>query len=131
MIAASSLKAPSNRQQHHTEDRNLQLTIILILVSTSYVLAYIPVLIHFVMYKIQLSKIIKVPGTTMTIVGNYSKALYVAGFAINFFLYTMSGRVFRDQLIKIVCRCYLFRRNGNDVTKSTRAARNSIPHNGT
>ena len=41
----------------------------------------------------------------MTIVGNYSKALYVAGFAINFFLYTMSGRVFRDQLKKIVCCC--------------------------
>jgi len=35
----------------------------------------------------------------------YAKALYVAGFSINFFLYTVSGRVFRDQLRKIVCGC--------------------------
>jgi len=87
----------------HAEDRNMQLTIILILISTSYVLAYIPVLLHFVMYKIQLSGLIPVSFEALDIVGNYSRALYVAGFAINFFLYTVSGRVFRDQLRKIVC----------------------------
>jgi len=95
---------PSARKTH-AEDRNLQLTIILILVSSSYVLAYIPVLLHFVMRKIQLSGLIPVSRKALTIVGNYSKALYVAGFAINFFLYTVSGRVFRDQLKKIVCGC--------------------------
>jgi len=50
---------PSARKSH-AEDRNLQLTIILILVSSSYVLAYIPVLLHFVMWKIQLSGLIAV-----------------------------------------------------------------------
>lgn len=40
---------PSAARKTHAEDRNLQLTIILILVSSSYVLAYIPVLLHFVM----------------------------------------------------------------------------------
>ena len=30
--------------------------------------------------------------------------LYVAGFAINFFLYTVSGSVFRDQLLRIFSR---------------------------
>lgn len=99
-----SSSQPSARKMH-AEDRNLQLTIILILVSSSYVLAYIPVLLHFVMYKIQLSELIHVSRKALTIVGNYSKALYVAGFAINFFLYTISGRVFRDQLRKIVCGC--------------------------
>jgi len=121
-----------NRQQHHAEDRNLQLTIILILVSTSYVLAYIPVLIHFVMYKIHLSQVIDVPKNTMAIVGNYSKALYVAGFAINFFLYTVSGRVFRDQLIKIVCQCCMSHFRSNGASKSgaaTRATRVSLPLN--
>ena len=98
---ASSLSS----RKTHAEDRNLQLTIILILVSTSYVLAYIPVLLHFVMRKIQLWELITVSRKALTIVGNYSKALYVAGFSINFFLYTVSGRVFRDQLKKIVCGC--------------------------
>ena len=95
---------PTSRKTQ-AEDRNLQLTIILILVSTSYVLAYIPILLHFVMWKIQLSGLIAVSREALMIVGNYSKALYVAGFAINFFLYTVSGRVFRDQLKKIVCCC--------------------------
>jgi len=63
---------PSTRKTH-TEDRNLQLTIILILVSTSYVLAYIPVLLHFVMYKIHLSNLIRVSREALVIVGNYSK----------------------------------------------------------
>jgi len=96
-------QAPTRKT--HAEDRNLQLTIILILVSSSYVLAYIPVLLHFVMRKIHLWGLIYVSGNALTIVGYYSKALYVAGFAINFFLYTVSGRVFRDQLRKIVCGC--------------------------
>jgi len=95
---------PSARKTH-AEDRNLQLTIILILVSSSYVLAYIPVLMHFVMMKMYVSATGIVSREALTIVGNYSKALYVAGFAINFFLYTVSGRVFRDQLKKIICGC--------------------------
>jgi len=103
---------PSARKSH-AEDRNLQLTIILILVSSSYVLAYIPVLLHFVMFKIQLSGLIHVSREALVIVGNYSKALYVAGFAINFFLYTVSGRVFRDQLKKIVCGCCM--RSGGEL----------------
>ena len=32
-----------------------------------------------------------------------SRTLYVAGFAVNFLLYTVSGRVFREQLESIVC----------------------------
>jgi hypothetical protein len=38
----------------------------------------------------------------MLIAGNYTRALYVLGFAINFFLYTISGRVFREQLQFII-----------------------------
>jgi len=65
---ASSQPSAAARKTH-AEDRNLQLTIILILVSSSYVLAYIPVLLHFVMWKIQLSGLIAVSRETLTIVG--------------------------------------------------------------
>ena len=39
----------------------------------------------------------------MLIAENYTKTLYIAGFAMNFFLYTMSGKVFRKQLVFMLC----------------------------
>jgi len=87
------------------EDKSLQMTIMLIIVSTSYVLAYVPVLIHFVVWRLERAGIVSVSNRTMLIAQNYTRMLYVAGFAINFFLYTVSGRVFRKQLIEILsCR---------------------------
>ena len=86
------------------DERNLQMTIILILVSTTYILFYLPVLVHFVLFKMSRSGIVDVGITFLDVFGNYAKALHVAGFAINFLLYTLSGRVFREQLVAIICR---------------------------
>ena len=47
-------------------------------------------------------------GETITAIKYYTTALDVVGFAINFFLYTVSGKEFRTQLLRIVC--------GNDKT---------------
>ena len=33
----------------------------------------------------------------------YVRCLYIAGFAINFFLYTINGTVFRRELYRTVC----------------------------
>jgi len=85
------------------EDRNLQLTAILILVSTSYIIFFIPVVVDFGLRKLAHSGVIEPSMSTLAIVGNLSKALYICGFAINFFLYTMSGRVFRGQLSNLLC----------------------------
>lgn len=89
------------------EDKSLQTTIMLITVSTSYVLAYLPVLFYFLVYFI----LLKIDSAaisadeSMLIAGNYTKLLYVGGVAVNFFLYTVSGRVFRNQLIRMLsCR---------------------------
>lgn len=87
------------------DERNLQLTIILILVSTTYILFYLPILVHFVIFKMKRSGIVDVGFTFLDVFGNYAKALHVAGFAINFLLYTVSGRVFREQLVTLLCRC--------------------------
>jgi len=86
------------------DEKNLQLTIILILVSSTYVLFYLPVLVHFVIFKMKRSGIVDVGLTFLDVFGNYTKALHVAGFAINFLLYTVSGRVFREQLVAMLCR---------------------------
>ena len=41
----------------------------------------------------------------MLVAGHYTRLLYVAGVAVNFFLYTVSGRAFRQQLVKMLaCR---------------------------
>ena len=92
-------KLPRSRK----DDRSLQLTLMLILVSTSYVLTYLPVLVHFIIWKLQRSQLVAVDQDAMLIARNYTCALYIAGFAINFFLYTMSGRVFREQLEVVLC----------------------------
>jgi len=89
------------------EEKSLQTTIMLITVSSSYVLAYLPVLFHFVVYfiKLKLDRSLDVGVKSMLIAGNYTKMLYVGGVAVNFFLYTVSGRVFRKQLIQMLaCR---------------------------
>ncbi len=85
------------------DDRNRQLTIMLILVSTSYILTYLPVLIHYILWKLQRMKTVTLSNNGMLIAQNYSKTLYIAGFAINFLLYTVSGKVFRKQLIFMLC----------------------------
>jgi len=89
------------------EEKSLQTTIMLITVSTSYVLAYLPVLFHFLIYfiKLKVDRKFDISDMSMLIAGNYTKLLYVGGVAVNFFLYTVSGRVFRKQLIQLLaCR---------------------------
>jgi len=106
------------------DERNLQLTIILILVSSTYVLFYLPVLVHFVVFKMMRSGIVRIGLPVLDVFGNYAKALHVAGFAINFLLYTVSGRVFREQLVALMrrCRCPPLVPPGAAATMSTHAA---------
>ena len=87
---------PGSRQ-----DKNMQMTVMLIVVSTTYIIDFMPVLVHFVLWRLQRSELISVSENSMVMTQNYTKTLYICGFAMNFFLYTISGRVFREQLINI------------------------------
>jgi len=115
---ASGRRATVDLAVMKREERSLQTTIMLITVSTSYVLAYLPVLIHFVIYfiRLKLDRSFDNVDNTMLIAGNYTKLLYVGGVAVNFFLYTVSGRVFRKQLIQMLA-C---RRNTHSAVSSAR-----------
>lgn len=102
-----------NKKRARKEDKSMQLTIMLILVSTSYILVYLPVLCHYVIWRLARS-LITVPHDALQIAQVYTSILYIFGFSINFFLYTMSGRVFREQLDFILCdRRY----HGNSTTQ--------------
>lgn len=92
------------QQIKRAEDKNLQLTVILILVSTTYVVAYLPTLIHFIIDLLSYGKFLSVNNEARMIARHYTDLLYVSAFATNFFLFTMSGRVFRQQMWKIFCR---------------------------
>ncbi|KAK2145249.1 hypothetical protein LSH36_692g00003 [Paralvinella palmiformis] len=113
-IAASG--KPNKRTRK--EEKNLQLTIMLILVSTSYVLLYLPVLVTFVIDYLKRSEAIEISQHDMLMASDYTRALYVSGFAINFFLYTISGRVFREQL-QLILHCTRGRDDRNGYVKST------------
>jgi len=106
------------------EDKSLQTTIMLITVSTSYVLAYLPVLVNWVVYFIlmKFDRDDVEDKTSMVIAGNYTKILYVAGVAVNFFLYTVSGRVFRKQLIQMLSSVACRRNKHSSVSGARRRA---------
>lgn len=85
------------------DDKNLQITVMLIMVSTSYIIVFLPVLIHFIMWALQREKFIELDSEAMVLAQRYTGTLYISGFAINFFLYTISGKVFREQMLRILC----------------------------
>lgn len=90
---------------HHHEESSLQLTIMLIVVSTTYIVLDIPVLAHFVLQKLTLSKVVDISKRAIVVTLNYTRVLYIAGHSVNFFLYTVSGQVFRQQLVRVLARC--------------------------
>lgn len=95
------LKPGSRHAQR--EDKSMQLTILLILVSSTYIICYIPTLIHFTIDYLHMAKVIEHSREVMETINNFFKITYIFGFASNFLLYTMSGQVFRSQLAVILC----------------------------
>ena len=103
----AATRMQNNNRKNVQQDRHMQLTVMLILVSSTYIILYLPVLVHFVLWKLQRSKVLTISNDVMDLIQNYTRVLYISGFAINFFLYTMSGKVFRDQLQLILCEARL------------------------
>lgn len=94
-----------SKKEKRELDKSMQLTIMLILVSSCYIVCYLPVLVHFILWTLFRNKQIDLSEVAMQIGENYTRTLYIFGFAINFFLYTMSGKSFRDQLRAMIpCR---------------------------
>lgn len=102
-----------SKRDGQRDDRSLQMTVTLILVSTIHVIVFLPVLVHFVVWKLERSKVIPESPAAMQIAQNHTRVLYIAGFAVNFFLYTVSGRMFREQLRDVLWRRRSSSRSGN------------------
>ena len=102
--ARNNKRASSERSRIQRRGKNMQLTVILLLVSSTYVAAILPVLIHFGIWKLVRSEFVSISEAALIISQNYTKPLYVLASAINFFLYTLSGGIFREQLSRLLCK---------------------------
>ena len=82
-------------------DRNRQLTLILILISTSYIVLYLPELViaAFWMLLVLKNKVADY-AKEMWIWHKYTQSLYTAAFAINFYLYVLGSRMYRENMKK-------------------------------
>lgn len=105
IIRIGRISREKNRLKKTVKHDHMQMTITLTIVSTTYIVLHIPVLVHFVVTKLYRSGLVTMTLRTIFITQNYARSMYVAGFAVNFFLYTVGGRVFREELLRSLgCR---------------------------
>ena len=105
MSATSQIShSQSTSETTHDQDKHTQITLTLIFISTCYIITYIPVLVYFLL-DMSRSNGFGPSEETMIVYRNFSRCLYVLGHSINFFLYTISGKLFRKQLKDILCYC--------------------------
>lgn len=105
IVRIGRISREKKRLKNTVKHDHLQMTVTLTIVSTTYIVLHIPVLVHFVITKLYRSGLLTMTLRTIFMTQNYARSMYVAGFAVNFFLYTVSGRVFREQLLRTVgCR---------------------------
>lgn len=110
------------RQEAAAARSSAQLTVMLVLVSMTYIFAFLPRIVAFLINRLARMNLIDLSPESRDLFDVYCQPLYVAAFAINFFLYTMSGSVFRKQLRDIFAslsccssssRCYSGRRRSS------------------
>lgn len=92
-------KKKGRKMNNSNDERHVQITVMLLVVSTTYIVLYFPVLIHFALAKVLQHRESIDVIQKMIVFENVVRTLYISGFAINFFLYTVSCKSFRDQLV--------------------------------
>ena len=85
---------------HHRSDKNRQMTMLLILISVSYVILVLPLLTFYGLVFLHNTYIITVSKKNMEIARKWMKILNIAGFAINFYLYSIGSNMFKEQFRK-------------------------------
>ena len=90
-------------EQHRGTSRknqSTQLTALLILISSSYVVLYLPLLLSHILWSLWANDIKIISDKALHIIDGYARTLYVAGFAINCYLYILGSQMFRDNVRK-------------------------------
>ena len=92
MIRKSGIEARGRKES------SKHVTIILILISASYIVLYLPLLIHFILTRLAHNDVISISYETLRVAGNCTGFLYICAFSINFYLYSVGSKLFRQQL---------------------------------
>ena len=80
------------------KESSKHVTIILILISISYIVLYLPVLIHYILWTLVRNDTISISRETRYVAQNFTSLLYICAFSINFYLYSVGSKLFRQQL---------------------------------
>ena len=98
-----------SKMKTNRDSKNRQLTISLVVVSSFYVITFLPVLVHFLIWKLNRGGILDIPEYQLDLFQSCGQLLYITGFALNIILYTISGQNFRNRLKSIIiCLCCCF-----------------------
>ena len=127
MFGGASLS--SNNNQHNTKEgtdqrqrtmksAEIQLTIMLLLVTVLFTVLLIPTYIRFI-YLSFVESDTPLKFATSVFFYQITYKLYTTNSGINFFLYCISGRKFRNDLREILCYCTTFSRLKTDTNVST------------
>lgn len=110
IVRIGRIARKKNRMKKNADKNDhMQTTAMLTAVSSTYIALHTPVLVHFVVTRMYRSGLLDLSLRTIFLTQNYTRSMYLAAFAVNFFLYTVSGTVFRRQLL-LTLRC-----RSNDV----------------
>ena len=107
-------------EQHRgtsSKDQNRQMTVLLILISTSYVVLYLPLLLNHILWTLWVNQIGSLSGKALHIVDGCAQTLNVAGFSINCYLYIIGSQMFRDNVRRTFSS---LRESINSLRKSNR-----------
>ena len=95
---------PVSEELARNDRNNRQLTLILILISTSYIVLYLLYLPEIVISAFWMVLVLKNKvadyAKEMWIWHKYAQTLYTAAFAINFYLYVLGSRMYRERMKK-------------------------------
>ena len=106
----------NQRRQKSMKNTENQLTIMLLLVTTLFLILMIPTYIRF-LYTTFVGTETPVKYANMMFFYHVSHKLYFTNNGINFFLYCISGQKFRDDLKELLCDSNL----GHKISKDTNA----------
>ena len=107
MSTSTSLYSSSDNIQKKCEkgvrDQNAKTTLMLVLISTFYLLCYQPMIICYVINKLTYAGVLAIPEDHLLVFKNYSRLLYISGYTVNFFFYTLASEAFRQEIKNLCC----------------------------
>lgn len=95
----SRTSAPKHNDDHHSS-----ISVTLLLISTFYVMCYLPIILCYILVKLTKKEYVDISHSTLHIFRAYSRLLYIFGYAMNFIIFVLSGRLFRAELKKLCCK---------------------------